>query len=125
MIHVQRLLMDSHDLQATGNGTVGFDQTLNLKVTLNLSQTLSQKIVGSSPAARLALTEGRLNVPLLITGTLQAPSYGLDSNALTGRVQEQMKENVKEVIGDLLRGSTKPGDLKHKSQDLLKGLLGR
>ncbi|MEP6959858.1 MAG: AsmA family protein, partial [Nitrospirota bacterium] len=29
LIHVQRLLMDSHDFQATGGGTIGFDQTLN------------------------------------------------------------------------------------------------
>lgn len=123
IINVQRLLMDSHHFQATGNGTVGFDQTLNLKVELNLSQTLSQKITGSSPAARLALTEGRLNVPLLITGTLQAPSYGLDSKALTGRVQEQVKEKVKEAIGNLFKGSAKPDGLKQKGQDLLKGLL--
>jgi AsmA protein len=125
VIEVQRLLMDSHDFQATGNGTVGFDQTLNLKVTLNLSQALSQKITGSSPAARLALTDGRLNVPLLITGAVQAPSYGLDSKALTGRVQEQVKEKVKEAIGDLFKGSTKPDDLKQKGKNLLKGLLGR
>ena len=125
IIHVQRLLMDSHDFQATGTGTVGFDQTLNLNVTLNLSQALSQKLTGSSPAARLAMAEGRLNVPLLITGTVQAPSYGLDSKALAGKVQEQVKEKVKEAIGDLLKGSTKPDDLKQKGQDLLKGLLGR
>ena len=125
IINVQRLLIDSHDFQATGAGTVGFDQTLNLKVTLNLSQALSQTIAGSSPSARLALTEGRLNVPLLITGTMQAPSYGLDSKALTGKIQEQVKEKVKEAIGDLLKGSTKPDDLKQKGQDLLKGLMGR
>jgi AsmA protein len=64
-------------------------------------------------------------MPLLITGTVQAPSYGLDSNALTGRVQKQVRENVNEAIGDLLKGSTKPDDLKQKGQDLLKGLLGR
>jgi AsmA protein len=125
VIDVQRLLIDSHDFQATGNGAVGFDQTLNLKVTLNLSQALSQKIISSSPAARLALTDGRLSVPLLITGTVQAPSYGLDSKALTGRVQEQVKEKVKEAIGDLLKGSTKPEDLKQKGKNLLKGLLGQ
>lgn len=125
IINVQRLLIDSHDFQATGMGTVGFDQTLNLKVTLNLSDALSQKIIGLSPAVRLAMAGGRLNVPLLITGTVQAPSYGLDSKALTGRVQEQVKEKVKEAIGDLLKGSTKPDDLKQKGQDLLKGLLGR
>lgn len=125
IINVQRLLMDSHDFQATGGGTVGFDQTLNLKVKLNLSQALSQKITGSSPAARLVLTGERLNVPLLITGTVQAPSYGLDSKALTGKVQEQVKEKVQEAIGELLKGSTKPEDLKLKGQDLLKGLLGQ
>ncbi|MCI0427687.1 MAG: AsmA family protein [Nitrospiraceae bacterium] len=125
IINVQRLLIDSHDFQATGEGTVGFDQTLNLKVKLSLSQALSQKITGSPPAARLALAGGRLNVPLLITGTVQAPSYGLDSKALTGRVQEQVKEKVKEALGDLLKGSTKPGNFKQKGQDLLKGLLGQ
>ena len=125
VINVQRLLMDSHDFQATGNGTIGFDQTLNLKVTLNLSQALSQKIIGSSPAARLGLTEGRLTMPLLITGTMQAPSYGLDSKALAGKVQEQVKEKLKEAIGDLFKGSAKPDDLKQKGRDLLKGLMGR
>ncbi|MEK6641245.1 MAG: AsmA family protein, partial [Nitrospirota bacterium] len=33
-VHVQRLLMDSHDFQATGGGTIGFDQKLNLAVNL-------------------------------------------------------------------------------------------
>lgn len=125
IITVQRLLIDSHDFQATGEGTVGFDQTVKLKVKLNLSQALSQKITGSSPVARLALAGGRLSVPLLITGTVQAPLYGVDSKALKGKVQEQVQEKVKEVLGDLLKDSTKPDDLKRKGQDLLKGLLGR
>jgi len=125
VVNVQRLLMDSHDFQATGNGTLGLDQTLNLKMTLTLSQALSQKISGLSPVARLALAEGRITVPLLITGTLQAPSYGLDSKALEGKVHEQVKEKLKEAIGDLFKGSVKPDDLKQKGRDLLKGFLGR
>ena len=125
IINVQHLLMDSHDFQATGGGTIGFDQTLNLTLHLNLSQDLSQKIAGASPIAKLAMKEGRLSLPLIITGTVQAPSYGLDSKALTGKVQEQVKEKVKEVLGDLFKGSTKPDDLKQKGQDLLKGLFGR
>ena len=125
IITVQRLLLDSHDFQATGRGTIGFDQHLHLAVTLNLSETLSQKIIGLSPVAKLAFAEGRVHVPLLITGTVQTPSYGLDSNALTGRVQEKVKGKVKDVIDDLRKGSTKPDDLKQQGQDLLKGLLGR
>jgi AsmA protein len=125
IITVQHLLMDSHDFQAAGGGTIGFDQTLNLTIHLNLSQNLSQKIAGASPVAKLAMKEGRLTLPLIITGTAQAPSYGLDSKALTGKVQEQVKEKVKEAVGDLLKGSTKPDDLKQKGQEILKGFLGR
>lgn len=124
LIHVQRLLMDSHDFQATGNGAVGFDQRLNLKTNLNLSQALSQKIVGSSPAARLALSGGRLSLPLLITGTVQTPSYALDAKRLSGKVQEQVKEKLQGAVEDLLKGSAKPEDVKQQGKDLLKGLLG-
>jgi len=124
-IHVQRLLMDSHDFQATGGGTIGFDQTLNLTVNLNLSQDLSQTIARSSPAAKLAMKEGRLSLPLVITGTAYAPSYGLDMKGLTGKAQEQVQKKVEEAVGGLLKGTTKPEDLKQQGKDLLKGLLRR
>jgi AsmA protein len=125
IIHVQRLLMNSHDFQATGGGTIGFDQTLNLTVDLNLSQDLSQEIARLSPAAKLAMKEGRLSLPLVITGTARAPAYGLDMKGLTGKVQEQVQKKVEEAVGGLLKGTTKPEDLKQQGRDLLKGLLGR
>jgi AsmA protein len=124
-VHVQRLLMDSHDFQATGGGTIGFDQKLNLAVNLILSQDLSQKIAHSSPAAKLAMKGDRLSLPLTITGTAQAPSYGLDMKSLTGRVQEQVQKKARETIDGLLKGTTKPEDVIQQGQDLLKGLLGR
>lgn len=124
-VYLQRLLMDSHDFQATGGGTIGFDQKLNLAVNLNLSQDLSQKIALSSPAAKLAMKGDRLSLPLTITGTAQAPSYGIDMKSLTGRVQEQVRKKVEEAVGGLLKGTTTPEDLKQQGRDLLKGLLGR
>ncbi|MGE3977897.1 MAG: AsmA family protein [Nitrospira sp.] len=125
IINVQRLLMDSHDFQATGGGTIGFDQRLNLLVNLNLSQDLSQKIAGASPVMKIALKEGRLNLPLAITGTAQAPSYGVDLKGISGKVQEQVKKKVEEAVGGLLKGTTKPGDLKREGEKLLKGLFDR
>ena len=125
VINVQRLLMDSHDFQATGGGTVGFDQKLNLIVNLNLSQDVSQKISAASPVVKIAMKEGRLSLPLAITGTAQAPSYGVDVKGLTGKVQEQVKKKVEEAVGGLLKGTTKPEDLKKEGQELLKGLFGR
>ena len=125
LVNVQKLLMDSRDFQATGRGTVGFDQALNLAVDLNLSPALSQKLADASPLAKMSLKEGRLRLPLLITGTAQNPSYGLDTKELTGKVQEQVRERAKEAIKGLLEGTTTPNDLKQQGKDLLKGLLGR
>ncbi|MDF2459183.1 MAG: hypothetical protein K0S79_1599, partial [Nitrospira sp.] len=125
IVHVQKLLADSHDFQATGNGTVRFDQTLNLAVNLNLTQALSQKIAGSSPMAKVAMKDGRLRLPMIITGTVQNPSYGLDAKALTGKLQEQVQEKAKGAVEGLLQGTTKPSDLKKEGKDLLKGFLGR
>jgi AsmA protein len=125
VINVQRLLMDSHDFQATGGGTIGFDQRLNLVVNLNLSQDISQKIAAASPVVKIALKDGRLNLPLTITGTAQAPSYGVDVKGLTGKVQEQVKKKVEEAVGGLLKGTTKPEDLQKEGKELLKGLFGR
>ena len=125
LVNVQKLLMDSHDFQATGAGTVGFDQTLNLAVNLHLSPALSQKLASSSPIARIAMKEGRLRLPFQITGTIQAPAYGLDTKELTGKVQEQVKEKVNEAVKGILDGTTNPKDLQQQGKDLLKGLLGR
>ena len=60
---LQNLLMDSHDFQATGGGTIGFDQRLNLIVNLNLSQEVSQKLAGASPVVKVAMKDGRLSLP--------------------------------------------------------------
>jgi AsmA protein len=125
VINVKNLLMDSHDFRATGGGTIGFDQRLNLIVNLNLSQEVSQKLAGASPVVKIALKDGRLSLPLAITGTAQAPTYGVDLKGLTGKMQEQVKKKVEDAVDGLLKGTTKPEDLKREGQELLKGLFGR
>jgi uncharacterized protein involved in outer membrane biogenesis len=124
-VNAQKILIDSHDFQATEHGTVGFDQTLNLAMNLNLSQTLTQKIAGSSPLVKAASQGGRLRLPLLITGTLPRPSFALDARGLTGKVQEQVQEKAKDTVEGLMQGTTKPADLKKEGKELLKGLFGR
>jgi AsmA protein len=124
LITVQRFLMDSHDFQATAVGTVGFDQTLNLKANLNLSEALSQKIVAASPAAKLAMAGGRMTVPLLISGTAQAPVYGLDTKAIGAKVQKQVQEKVQETVQEMLK-SKSTEEAVQKGQEALKKLFGR
>ncbi|HKW86300.1 MAG TPA: AsmA family protein [Nitrospiraceae bacterium] len=124
VINLQRLLMNSHDFQATALGTVGFDQTLNLKANLNLSEALSNQIAGKSPTAKLVLAGGRIAVPLFITGTAQAPSYSLDTKAIGGKLQEQVKEQVKEKVGEILKSKSGEEALQ-KGQEALKQLFGQ
>jgi len=124
IIMVERLLMDSHDFQATGNGTIGFDQALNLKLKLNLSEALSRTIAGTSPMAKLAASDGRISVPLVISGTAQAPAYALDTTAMAGKVQEQVKEKAQEKVRELLKGKG-AGDTPQKPQETLKKLFGQ
>ncbi|HJU05044.1 MAG TPA: AsmA-like C-terminal region-containing protein, partial [Nitrospiraceae bacterium] len=125
LVNVDRVLMDSHDFQATAVGTIGFDQALDLKATLNLSEALSQQIAGTSPVAKLALTKGRISVPLIIAGTAQSPSYALDAKTLRVKAGEQVKGRVQEAIGEALKGKDgKKLDLK-KGAETLKQLFGR
>ncbi len=124
LIHVQHFLMDSHDFQATVVGTIGFDQTLNLKATVNLSEALSQKIVAASPATKLTLADRRISVPLRITGTTQAPVYGLDTKAIGAKVREQVKQKVKEAVQELLK-SKSAEEAVQKGQEALKKLFGQ
>ncbi len=103
-ITVERLQMDSQDFQTTATGTIGFDKTLRLNATLTLSEALSWRIAGASPVvAQIAMTHGRLVVPMIIRGTVQAPSYALDTKALGGTVQEKLTEQAKEKLGETLR----------------------
>lgn len=125
IIAVQRLLMDSHDFQATGGGTIGFDQRMNLTVNLHLSTELSQRLASVSPVVKVAMNEGRVTLPLTITGTAQAPVYGLNMKGLTGHIQQQVQKSVEEAVSGLLKGTTKPEDLKQQGKDLLKGLFNR
>ena len=92
---------------------------------MNLSQSISQRIAAASPIAKVALSGGRLSLPLIITGTVQAPSYGLDTKMFAEKAQEQAKQKVRDTVNDLLQGNTTPEDLRKQGKSLLKDLLGK
>jgi AsmA protein len=64
----------------------------------------------------------RITVPMLITGTAQAPVYALDTKAFAGKAQEQVKEQARSIVDDLLKGK-KPN--LEKGKEALKNLFGR
>jgi AsmA protein len=86
---------------------------------------VSQRITAASPITNVALSNGRLSLPLVIAGTWQNPSYQLDTGMFTAKIQEAGKQKFNEAVQGLLKGTTKPEDLRRQGSDLLKGFLGR
>jgi len=115
---IKRLIGNSPDFDVAGTGTIGFDKTLNMNLSVTLSEALSKSIVGSAPVAKAMMARGRLSVPMVISGTTQDPQYALDTIALGRNVQEQ----VTEILGDVLKGQGGE-DLLRQGEKTLKKLL--
>ena len=115
---IERLLMNNPDFDATGKGAIGFDKTLNLNLSLTVSEALSKEIAVSSPVVKAMMVKNRLTVPMVITGTTQTPRYALDTTALGTRVQEQ----VKRTLDELLKGQGGE-DLIRQGEETIKKLF--
>ena len=107
VITVEHTRMDSKDFQATATGTIGFDQKLNLKTVLSLSEKLSRQINGGTGAStnitRAITTGNRVTVPMIIGGTLSAPSYALDTQAISSKARERVNKELKGKVRQLFK----------------------
>jgi AsmA protein len=107
------LLLDSLDLDLTGQGWVGLGSELNLAAVARFSEEASRGMLEKTPQLR-ALTDakGQLALHLLARGTLAAPSIALDTKSQVQQIKEQQKERAKEKVKDrlidLLGGKPKP-----------------
>ena len=120
VVIIKHLIGNSPEFDVTGSGTIGFDKTLNVNLSVMLSEALSKSIVGSSPVAKAMMARGRLSVPMVISGTTQAPRYALDTMALGRKVQEQ----VTEILGEVLKGQSGE-DILRQGEKTFKKLFGQ
>ncbi|OLB70581.1 MAG: hypothetical protein AUH96_05560 [Nitrospirae bacterium 13_2_20CM_2_61_4] len=119
VVIVKRLIGNSPDFDVAGAGIIGFDKTLNVNVSVTLSEALSKSIVGSSPVAKALMARGRLSVPMVISGTTQVPQYALDTRAFGREVQEQ----VTDILGEVLKGQGSE-DILRQGEKTFKKLFG-
>ncbi len=88
--------MLSDSLKLFPKGTVGLDGSLNLGLDTRLSPSLAKKIDRHGGVmSYLADSEGWSRVPLLLKGTLAAPTFGLDPKG----VQEQATKAISDELG--------------------------
>jgi uncharacterized protein involved in outer membrane biogenesis len=117
------LVLKAADFSISGDGWFSFDRTMNLNSTVVFSQKLSADIVGEFPIAKYLLdTQGRLSLPLSLSGDVLSPKLGLDTNVLATKFQQsavdegrnKLKGQLQEGVKDLLGGFGKKKDATTK-----------
>jgi len=125
---VRSLVLRGPDAQATATGTLGLvDRRLDLRVAVAVPRRLAGRLVRRAEVLD-ALTDeqGWSKVPLRLSGTLEDPSYGLDTEALARMgakvLEKKARKAVEEKVLDKL-----PLDPEGKKaiEQGLKRLFGR
>lgn len=122
------LILDGPKLQATGKGTVGLlDENLDLTLTVGLPRNIAARLVNDDNVLD-AITDkqGWSRLPLRISGKIEEPSYGLDSEELGKIVAKVVEKKAtkaieKELLKDLPAGDQEKGTV----QDTLRKFLGQ
>jgi len=99
------LAFRSKSVDGDGTGTVGLSGALNLDVLASFSKGVSAALVARTHALAVRLgADGRLSVPLLVRGTIDAPIIRLDlARVLSDGVMKQLnKEGTKGLLKKLL-----------------------
>ncbi len=85
------------------DGAYGFDGSLNYNGTLNLSVAYTAKLkhtFGDLVSSLADPDTGRLPLPLVIGGTTESPSIGIDWTSLSSRATDDLKKKA----GNLIKG---------------------
>jgi len=101
--HVQEILIDGHDTDWLGTGSVGFDDTMDLSLTVKLPAGFTPDLGNwSFLADSLRDPQGRVNLALLLQGRASKPTVGVDLGSLTGGTGDQTNDAVQKGLGGLL-----------------------
>ncbi|GAB6064659.1 DUF748 domain-containing protein [Deferrisoma palaeochoriense] len=125
---VRSFVLNGPDVQATGTGTVGLvDKALDLKLAVALPRRIAARLVRQGEVLD-ALTDeqGWSRVPLRLTGTAEAPAYGLDTEALARMGGKVLEKKAQKVLEEKVLKKLPVGEGEKKAIDQgLQKLFGR
>jgi AsmA protein len=128
-------VMDSKDITAESQGSIGLDGTMNLPINLKLSAEMSRKLQKNLSIAKyLSSEKGETELNFKVGGTVQHPKAALDEVAMKNVVIDIGATELNKLLSDHKDKKTTAkdsgtGETKDKEEDvgrqLLKGLLGK
>jgi uncharacterized protein involved in outer membrane biogenesis len=102
------LTLATSDFTLDGDGWFSFAKEMNVTSTLTLSKKLAGDLVAEVPAAKYLLTpEGKIEVPLSLSGALMKPAIRVDSAAMAAKFQKAMLSQGQQQIQNKVQGSVK------------------
>jgi hypothetical protein len=136
---LDNLLVAATDWVARGQGWVGLDQSLNMRTVVLLSRELSTDLIADVKGLKyLTNKEGRLEIPVALTGTLPRVTPQPDLNYVSRQLQRRLVgEGIEEVTKGLQKPKSPPAEQpppsgqgsspakpteKKPEEELLKGL---
>ncbi|HMK56020.1 MAG TPA: AsmA family protein [Dissulfurispiraceae bacterium] len=111
--------MSSPRIKVVPSGTVTFTKALDMLADIEVSPELASKMKVARFTGFMESKDGWTLIPLKITGTTDKPSVGPNQAALKKQLQKGIQSEIEKR---LFKGGSQQGD---KSQNLLKGLLGK
>lgn len=96
----------SSTLRLFPRGTIGLDGSLNLALDTRLSPDLSARLDRKGQVSGYLLdVDGWSRLPLLVTGTVDAPRFGLDPKGIKDQATEAIGGEIGRQLNKLLGGS--------------------
>ena len=84
-----------------GAGWVGFDRQMRFKTTVIFSRAMTDEFIKEIPAAKYAVNaDGRIEIPLNISGLTTDPALTLDYAVMAARVQDNLLKDAGDKLGD-------------------------
>ena len=127
-----RSRMSGKDVSARLDGTIGLDGSLDMPMTLLLSQKLSEKLRKRVSIAKyLTSEEGQTELRLKLAGSLMRPYPALDTAGVSEQVKETIRKKAVEKLDEVLTGKRKKAGEegadtgKDAGKELIRGILGR
>jgi AsmA protein len=103
VVTLTNLVFESRDVQTEGAGTLALaSRSLDIRANARLSQELTAQ--AGRDLVRYTVQDGRVTVPVTITGPLDAPQVGVNIAGVAERaIQNELKRRTESAIRDLFK----------------------
>jgi len=114
-LRITNARLSAGEFGATADGFVGFDSSIDARARVSVPRSSVGGFATTALGAALADDDGRLHVPVRLSGRLPKPAVALDRTAALDEAKQRLRKFLDQTQSD---GKASP-------RDLLKGLLKR